>query len=256
MGKFDGILICSDLDGTFCRDNNTGKNCEAVKYFIENGGHFSVATGRNISHIRELGLTDIINSPCCLLNGSVIYDYDREELVKDSRLEYTLGEFLERIKLCSGKIVEFTVFEKETVFFDLKSIPAQLLNVHPYKILCRFENSEDADEFKKSVMESDSFKNTSYISKSWDVGVEFNPLDGTKGNAVEFIKKHLGNIHTSIGIGDYENDIPLLTKADIGIATGNAIEIVKNVADYIVKPCTESAVKDLIGKIEKGIIKR
>ena len=96
------------------------------------------------------------------------------------------------------------------------------------------------------------FKNT-YISNSWDTGVEFNSNEGTKGSAIKFIKDYLGDIHTSIAIGDYENDIPMLKAADIAVCVGDGIEDVKREADLIVKNASEGAVADLIRKLEEKV---
>ena len=48
MGKFSGYLMVSDLDKTFFAEGTDipPRNIEAVKYFIENGGKFTLATGR------------------------------------------------------------------------------------------------------------------------------------------------------------------------------------------------------------------
>ena len=48
MGKFDGILICTDLDGTLLRkDKSVSKeNIEAIEYFKKEGGLFTFVTGR------------------------------------------------------------------------------------------------------------------------------------------------------------------------------------------------------------------
>ena len=46
MGKFSGILICSDFDGTLAVGGHVvEKNIDAIRYFQENGGLFSVITG-------------------------------------------------------------------------------------------------------------------------------------------------------------------------------------------------------------------
>ena len=255
MGRFDGILICSDLDGTFWRGGKENGSIEAVKYFIKNGGSFCIATGRSVSHLKENGLYNIANVPCCLLNGSKIYDYKREAVLKESFLRYTVEEFLNSIKDYAEKVLDFECFSEENTHFDHSCIPKSILEIRPYKMLCRFEEVEYADEFKENVLKLDFFKN-SYISKSWNLGVEFNPIDATKGSAVEFIKKHLGNIHTSIGIGDYENDLTLITDSDIGVAVGNAVPALKKAADFIVKTCEEGSIRDLIEKIENGTIKK
>lgn len=79
--------------------------------------------------------------------------------------------------------------------------------------------------------------------------MEFNAANATKGHALRFIKEYLGNIHTAVGIGDYENDIPLIKMADIGAAVGNAMDCVKRCADLVVKSNKEGAVRDLIEKL-------
>ena len=64
------------------------------------------------------------------------------------------------------------------------------------------------------------------------------------------LKNYLPGIHTTVGIGDYENDLSLLAHADIAVAVENAIEPVKLQADMIVASNKEGAIKDLIEKLE------
>ena len=48
MGKFNGILICTDLDGTLLDNEKhvSKENIEAIEYFKKNGGLFTFLTGR------------------------------------------------------------------------------------------------------------------------------------------------------------------------------------------------------------------
>ena len=48
MGKFDGIFIASDMDGTLLDDTHAiqRETIQALEYFTQNGGYFSLATGR------------------------------------------------------------------------------------------------------------------------------------------------------------------------------------------------------------------
>ena len=260
MGKFDGFLICSDVDGTFRSGGDAEKvNSEAVRYFTENGGRFTFATGRMIGNLRESGIADIANAPLCLCNGGIIFDNDKSLNVFECHNEFTVKEFCDIIKGYDDiTLYIFKSADNESSFnINIADIPYQseeLLNSYPIKIVCVFKDPGKADEFKEFALNNPFFKNTA-ITKSWPVGVEFNSIHSTKGTAIRFIKEYLGNIHTSIGIGDYENDIPMIRSADIGVAVGNALECVKNEADIIVKPAWEYALKDLINIIESKLLK-
>ena len=54
MGIFDGILIASDWDGTLCKEKRIpDKNIEAIRYFQQNGGAFTVCSGRYYPYIES-----------------------------------------------------------------------------------------------------------------------------------------------------------------------------------------------------------
>lgn len=257
MGKFDGYLICSDLDGTFRAGADTVEiNSKAIKYFTDNGGKFTFTTGRAISHLRECDFNDIINAPVGVYNGAVIYDFEKEQVLYEKGLNYSVSDFVDAIRSVlhyRGVLkIHYDCLEGrcESIDFEgVDKIRKDIRDLKPLKIVCVFSSENEADCFKALVSDNEFFSN-SVISKSWDVGVEFNSLQATKGTSIEFIKRHLGNIHTSIGVGDYENDVSLITHADIGVAVGNAVDKLKSVADMVIRPADEYAIKDLIEKIE------
>ena len=255
MGKFEGFLICSDIDGTFTgTDEIISANKKAVRYFIGEGGKFTFTTGRNADHLQKIGLLDCINAPACIVNGSIIYDCETKKVLREIRLPFSVGEFMERIREFSPSYMGITAHngceDGERVSFYKDSISDDIINIKPLKIVCRFHTVEDADTFRERALNAPDFGDC-YIAKSWNTGVEFNSLSATKGEAIKFIKEYLGTIHTSVGIGDYENDIPLLQGADIGVAVENALDSVKVVSDIIVKRNTECAIADLIDMLEK-----
>lgn len=255
MGKFDGYLILSDVDGTFHFGDTIEINSEAVRYFTANGGRFAFATGRTVDYLLRPDLNEIINAPACLFNGSVVYDYREKKLLRELRLDFTLKEFFRRIRPVTGLLNGVYAYDSYTgegiVLKDLTQLPPYAEDVRSLKLVCTSPTEEMADRFRAFALETPFFE-TSVISKSWSVGVEFNPKEGTKGHALDFIKESLGNIHTAIGIGDYENDIPLLTHGDIGIAVGNAQPAVKALADRVVCDAREYALRELIGLLDEG----
>ena len=91
MALFDGIVIVSDLDGTFLGKNSriVPENMEKIRYFQQNGGRFTVATGREyilIEHdIPPIG--EICNFPAIGCNGSYIIDLKTREKLREVFLD-------------------------------------------------------------------------------------------------------------------------------------------------------------------------
>jgi len=248
MGIFDGILICSDIDGTFESESKfplPQKNIDAIKYFTKNGGYFTFCTGRLDSHLKNRGLSELVNAPACISNGAIIYDFEKDCAIKTSVLSRTTDEILDIIK-DSLQLVKSIHLAVKDDFVELNQPFDMNCDIRANKAVFVFETAQDADAFLKIATERfDDY----YVSKSWAVGVELTQKDATKGTAIEYIKSYVG-AHTSYGIGDYGNDLPLLLHADVGVAVGNAVDELKQSADMIVCDYTEDAIADLIYKIE------
>ena len=253
MGIFDGYLICSDVDGTFTGGESLTPNIEAVRYFTENGGRFTFATGRLAQHLEDRGLLQLINCPACLCNGSILYDRDTRQILREVRVPFSVGEFLETVADLIPMISKLHLMpgglDPVEDYLLSDPIPPEVLDFHPAKILCRFDAPEKADAFKDAVVGRPLFRDAC-VAKSWGLGVEFNAETGSKGYALEFLKAYLPDVHTTVGIGDYENDFSLLAHADLAVAVANAVEPLKQQADLIVASNKESAIQDLIQKLE------
>ena len=56
MGKFDGILLCSDFDMTLAQNEIISpENAAAIRYFTENGGKFTIVSGRHPGFLCIIG---------------------------------------------------------------------------------------------------------------------------------------------------------------------------------------------------------
>ena len=84
MGKFSGYLMVSDLDKTFFAEGTDipPRNIEAVRYFIENGGRFTLATGRGAVAAKLIAKDIPKNAPAILFNGAMLYDMGSDEIVE------------------------------------------------------------------------------------------------------------------------------------------------------------------------------
>ena len=76
MGIFSDILLTVDYDRTLTAPDSTipQRNLEAIRYFMENGGAFTVNTGRSVPMARVFIGKVPVNAPLLLYNGSAAYD--------------------------------------------------------------------------------------------------------------------------------------------------------------------------------------
>ena len=253
MGCFDGYLICSDFDGTFFGGQDLSKNIEAIKYFTENGGRFTFATGRGAEFFKENDYIHLVNAPLCTYNGAAIYDIEKWEIIKTAYTDLTFKTLLDVIRPKQYLLQEIYLFDDVESCYNfkhLKNANEGFLNKKILKTVFTFKEAECATEFQNFVANHKTFKNC-VVLKGWDTGVELNSNLGTKGAAALLIKDYLKDIHTVIGIGDFENDIPLVKMTDLGVAVGNATDSVKAVADKVIVPCEESAIAYLIDNMQQ-----
>lgn len=76
---------------------------------------------------------------------------------------------------------------------------------------------------------------------------EIMPRGCSKASAVDFVAKALDiSMEETVAIGDSSNDIPMIERAHIGIAMGNATEDVKAIADYITSDIEDNGVENAL----------
>ena len=83
MGLFSGCLFACDIDGTLMINGVINpRNIEKVKFFTDEGGHFSISTGRSVGAVAPV-LDKIKHiSPSVVANGCMIYDYENKKIIE------------------------------------------------------------------------------------------------------------------------------------------------------------------------------
>ena len=78
--KFKNVLLASDFDGTLadCNGIIPESVISAIKYFMSEGGRFTVCTGRIFQGF-HLYSEEYINAPVLLGNGAMAYDYKNKD---------------------------------------------------------------------------------------------------------------------------------------------------------------------------------
>ncbi len=250
--KFDGYLICTDMDGTLLDSNRqvSRENAEAIKYFQENGGLFTVSTGRVYTFLDNFKDDFKVNTHVIQLNGTSIYDVFNKNVIFESPMDKKmLSNMYNDVMHLYGRDIEMSHIGTTHAFYDFTG------NVDDYsekimKIVFHAYNELKCYEIKRYL--EATYCGFFNFNRSWNVGLEAIPKNSGKGVCVEILKKLLGDrARVTVCIGDYENDISMLEKSDIGYAVKNAEQGVKSSADRITVSNDESAISAVIKDLEK-----
>ena len=266
LGIFDGCLLVSDIDGTLLHDGIIPeKNIEAIEWFKNEGGVFTIATGRAISAAKYSYELSRANAPLIALNGAAIYDFKNEQFLYEAFLESGCYEIVfEILKQFPTVGAEFfnghdiylirgnkgTKQHSEYEHFKFTELPENPTSVPWGKVLFAFEDFETVAQVEEYVKKFGDkygrFVNTCVSEKARYF--EFLPRNVNKGTAIKEMKKLLG-LKYSFGIGDFYNDIELIRDADFGAVVESAPIELKQIANYVTCTCEDGAVADFINQI-------
>ena len=269
MGIFDGYLICTDCDGTLTNRKGelSEENAAAIRHFQEEGGLFTVSTGRFPKHVLNFKDQFWPNTYQIVGNGTTIFDVDHNQVLQQVTLTPPPREALEfivREGLCDLIFVDHVTYsqgwkrsmqEGEKVWNSEKTVTTNLEDLFApseepwHKVNFCFEEPEQCVRVQQIMKEKfPQYK----FERSWSTGMELLPPEGGKGPAVKRLQAMLGDrVHTVIGVGDYENDVSMLEMVDIGYAVANATELCLQAADRITVSNDENAIAAIIAELEE-----
>ena len=262
MNKFKGFLLCTDCDGTLTdtEGNLSDKNARAIRYFQDEGGLFTLATGRFPEHVNKFEGQFDINAPIVSLNGTILYDVHKDKIINTWTMKKAdCIQLLEYVHRTWGKVWEYWINYSSHESVGYKPMDhkygdnslRELMQEMPEELskMVLVQPEEITPLIQRDLKEKfgDKFR----LDTSWKNGLEVQNIDSGKGIAVRYMKEHMNDhIKTTVGVGDYENDISLLQFSDIGYAVDNALDIVKKTADRITVSNNESAIAAVINDLE------
>lgn len=274
-------LVLFDLDGTLLDDRKalTDETMRALTQAAEHGILMVPATGRSLEtlpkKLREFpGLHYAI-----LINGAQVYDciqnrsiYQRNLSLQDAgrildhlRSHSVLAEcfagdgkrYIERKYLqnlecwdCIPEVREVmrrTLIPVDHLWQHLCTIGFPVQKIHLYT-----QGGVDRDQLMADLAER--FPCASVVCSVPRI-IEITHVQATKGDAMKALCRHL-HISTDevMAFGDERNDLSMLQYAGIGVAMGNSVPELKEIADLIARPNTENGVaavidEKILGKI-------
>lgn len=268
MPKFSNTVLITDLDGTLLPQSKilNQKDLNAIEYFRQNGGIFTIATGRIIQASEQFFEPLKPDAPVILNNGGLIYDVDKKETlyehcIDNAARDYTImlmekfPEMGVEVNLPDGIfVVRMTEWERRHL--DMTHLPytEKGLDEIPLNGWCKVLYSMGGGmvtELSDYAAEM-GWDKTSFVI-SGDFLFECLPKNCTKGFALKELRSiEKWDTFTVAAAGDYNNDIEMLEFADIAIAPRNAQDIVMKSADYVTRStCEEGAIAEAIDYLDK-----
>lgn len=266
MGKFECVLLASDFDGTLTGSDGKiyEKNIKAIRYFIAEGGKFTVSTGRTKIGFHKYSET-FINAPVLLGNGAMAFDYKTEEIV-----------FANPIGIEDSEILKSILTINFPVSMELYSVDHKAYVICPDKrSLEHFAGLRIADYKEISSVTEDIFplvkvmlsvgERTYEVQrnlKNTDLGnMKYIPCDGHfveilsekagKGKSLLQLADYFGFSPNDVyAVGDGSNDVDMLDAAAIGFVPESGERLAKDSADKIVCSSDDGAIAEVISFLD------
>lgn len=274
MAPFSDVLLTVDYDRTLTAPDSSipERNLEAIRYFIDNGGAFTVNTGRSVPMTKVFRDRVPVNAPLLLYNGSAAYDPNTNHLDFCHEIHMDLWETVRR---CEELFPDLTVEVQgldahyrfsENPMWDAFSDHQQCArgfakpgdDLGPFlkftlygefrdvTVAHMFEGSE---EEKARMDEAEQLLRHEFgahceVFRAATRIIDIHAKGISKARSARELQQRLGR-KILVCIGDANNDLPMMQDADYAFAPADGI-----IAPYFdtVCNCAEGAVADVIYK--------
>lgn len=258
-GLFEGVLLASDFDGTLVPESKqvTASVKEALRFFRENGGLFTVCTGRCYLGFHAYS-PEIINAPVLLANGGMAYDYSAGKIVVDNGIG---DEGIEPLRAVAAAFEDVSIemypferayavhlTEKTHRHFTSQSIPFESVDdpaeaPRPWaKVMIGGtpERIAQVQDFLRGYPQIRFLPTTGGFLEVLAKGVD-------KGTALLQLADALGVKHEDVyAVGDGYNDVEMLRAAALAFVPANGDPFALACADAVVRSNEEDAVAHVV----------
>ena len=269
---FSDILLTVDFDRTLTAPDSSipQRNLEAIRYFMENGGAFTVNTGRSVPMTKMFRDIVPVNAPLLLYNGSAAYDLSTKSLDFCHAINLDMWE---TVRKCMSLFPDMTVevqavdahyrftenpawdafsdnnqcargfaqpgddlgtFLKFSLYGEIRDVTvADLYNGSP-------EETQRMDEVEQML--KDEFGDYCEVFRAATRIIDVHAKGVSKIRSARELQQRLGR-SVLVCVGDAHNDIPMLEGADYAFVPSDAA--LKERFPNVCK-CADGAVADVI----------
>ncbi len=246
-------LIVFDVEGTLIDDNKelSLKTILVLHKLQQKGMAISFATGKTFPSVEELIEALNIKVPIILSNGALIQRPNREMVFNEFLSGDVLRELLEASESCGADLVLYTpdhIFAKKETFNtdQMKAIYKErieaigswaAIRMHLSQV-CKVIFVNRLDIPLISRLKADllvTFDGRVNFCAPTLNSIEILPFGVSKKTGLVHLAEVLHvSMEEVMAFGDQMNDLDIIEHAGIGVAVGNAVNELKEIADYVV----------------------
>lgn len=266
-------LIASDIDGTFINDaERVPPELAELVDSLEGRAHFVLATGRPYRWIEPVVQQLRVRPVCVCSNGAVIFDSASSTVIKAIELEpEVMKEFARQAQLALADVGGAALAVELAEPIDLPQGRSNYLLGRGF--LDAFESTEGIDLSDEEVLARPAVKlllrnyqlsaaqmyervvpvvspDLAEITFSIEEGLlEISPKGVHKAAGLEYLTQFFGiEPQDVVAFGDMPNDIEMLSWAGLGVAMGNAADVVKQAADEVTGTNNDAGVAQVLSR--------
>ena len=262
-------MLVTDLDGSLLTDDKTilERDMAAIDKFRDNGGLFTIATGRAGSNSRSIAEELRIDVPAVTYNGAAVHDFKKKCVLWQSLLPKNARQIMLQFKerfptlgvdiMCGDDIYTISSNRRSQEHFDF-------IKVNPIRCSLDEVRTEDwtkillvdEPEVIDGVVKYSEALDLSSINAvcSAPIFYEILPLGVSKWTGLQKLIKISGlQERFIVAVGDYMNDVDMIVNADLGFAVANAPDEVKARADFTVCDNNSGAIYEVIERVSLSL---
>ncbi|SFS47750.1 Cof-type HAD-IIB family hydrolase [Paenibacillus sp. BC26] len=257
-------LIAIDIDDTLLTDECTVTpgTKEALTAAMEKGVFVTLATGRMFPSAKKIAHQIELNVPIITYQGSSVKTLLDEQVLYERYVPQNAAELL--MQYCEEHNIHVQLYTDDVIYVKednqkardyskLANIPfvvepdLKSLIKRPTAKMLMIDDPARLDQVAADL--APLIGNQAHITKSKPHFLEVTHKEGTKGHAIAFMAEHIGcSLDEVIAIGDSWNDHEMIETAGLGVAMGNAVQKLKDIAQYVTKSNNDEGVRHVIEK--------
>ncbi|QOJ84506.1 sugar-phosphatase [Lentilactobacillus parabuchneri] len=261
-------LIAIDIDGTLLNEKNelAQATIDAIQLAKQKGVKVVLCTGRPLSGVQPyLDKLEITGKSefAITFNGAMAQSLDGNVMVNHT---ITYDDFLETEMLSRKLNVHYQIETTDSIYTTNRDTnPYGIAESFLVRLPIKFRSPEEIprdlvmskamfvdfpDQITKAkALIPASLKEKMYVVQTEPFFIEMMNKQASKGKTLGELAAQFNLTEDNVmAIGDQGNDLTMVKYAGLGVAMGNAIDEVKQAAQFVTKPNSEDGVAFAINK--------